>query len=212
MEVAVESTIPVSLDVRAVIPLSETQLVDPVQTLGLLFEPLAIGLHNLPNSFPEAGDFISALGDRGTKSFADRLSELLLDTEGNGFNSQKYDAWEGYSQTAGLNYDLVSEAFPPENQAVETGINVPGGIPALDAEIRPGVYDADGNFIPRDSGAQSAVDLPNYTWDGSFATHYEMAQQEGESAPEPDSQSVPDSESTPTESGNADILPTPTSP
>src|SRR5436190_2036294 len=51
LDVPVQQSVPVSLDVRAVIPVNQTQLHDPINNLGLLFEPLAIGLTNLPNNF-----------------------------------------------------------------------------------------------------------------------------------------------------------------
>ena len=78
--VPVRERLDVALDVRAVIPLSETQLADPIQTLGLLFEPLAVGLHNLPDDFDAAGNTIAQI-IRGEK----RLENFdLLATNGQG--------------------------------------------------------------------------------------------------------------------------------
>ena len=51
----------VSLDVRAVIPLSQTQLHDPMNNLRLVFEPIVRALYNLPNNFGDAGQMVSAV-------------------------------------------------------------------------------------------------------------------------------------------------------
>lgn len=160
-----ETEIPVNLDVRAVIPISETQLADPISTLGLLFEPLALGLHNLPNNFGEAGDFATQIIEN-EEPFGEFLTVFLLDENGNGFNTQAYIPWAGYSRTAGVNYPLFGVPFPPENRPLQTGLVEPGGIPALDQLVRPEVYDEEGNLISEFS-AQAIV--PIYTYDGTMA-------------------------------------------
>ena len=137
LNVPVDERLDVSLDVRAVIPISETQLTDPIETLGLLFEPLAIGLHNLPSDFNEAGSLVS-------KILAGEPINLLAVDGSGGINSQPYEAWQGYSRTAGLNYTLFSEPFPPDNVPLRTGLVPPGGIPALDEQIRPDLYASGG--------------------------------------------------------------------
>lgn len=131
LDVAVDQPLPVALDVRAVIPLQETQLHDVAENLRLLFEPLARGLHNLPSDFKEAGQLA---GDvlRGD------LPNLLVE------NDYSLAPWPGYSVTAGLGYDLYTEPVPLINRPVETGIVTVGGIPALDEQLRPEIYEAGG--------------------------------------------------------------------
>lgn len=177
MEVQLTTDIPVDLDVRAVIPLSETQLIDPINQLGLLFEPLAIGLHNLPNNFSEAGEFAAFLlaGDQP-------LDDMLLSTDGAGFNAEAYDPWLGFSRTAGLGYeDLMGQTYPPELRPANTGIVVEGGIPALDALLqnRSSLYE-NGNtpqtFSVQAANQAQAAGIPSYTYDGTMAEQYEAVQ------------------------------------
>jgi hypothetical protein len=177
LNVPVNQDLDISLDVRAVIPLRETQLIDPINQLGLLFEPLSIGLWNLPDDFSEAGDFAGQIlgGDKS-------LEALLLSTDGSGFNPDPYDPWTGYSRTAGLNYPLFTETYPLDAQAVDTGIVVNGGIPALDALLpeRQAIYASDGN--PQTANAQALQNLqsdPNInpaTYNGSMAEYYNNVQ------------------------------------
>ncbi|MDX2078856.1 MAG: hypothetical protein SFZ02_20650 [bacterium] len=122
--------VPVSLDVRAVIPLRETQLHDVAQNLRLLFEPLAVGLTNLPDDFGEA---VTLVGD----VFAGRAN-LLKE------NEYTLQPWPGYSMTAGYGYDLITVPSPEESRPLQTGIVPLGGIPFLDDDIRPELY-ANGN-------------------------------------------------------------------
>lgn len=145
LDVPIDQTLDVALDVRAVIPLSETQLHDPIETLGLLFEPLAIALHNLPNSFGDIPGFVG--------SITDDWQVALFNTEGRGFNAQPYQPWQGYSRTAGLNYTLHTELAPAENIPVQTQIVPLGGIPFLDSIIRDHLY-LDGG-TPRDANEQA---------------------------------------------------------
>ncbi len=130
LPVEVRDTLPVSLDVRAVIPLQNTQLHDVAENLRLLFEPLAVGLTNLPGDFAEVGPFLGDL-------FAGKVN--LLDA-----NAYTAQPWPGFSTTAGYGYpdDLLTSPVPPENVPVQTGIVPLGGIPALDEQLRPEVYTA----------------------------------------------------------------------
>src|SRR5690606_21963528 len=120
----------VALDVRAVIPLQQTQLHDVATNLRLLFEPLAVSLSNLPGDFAEAGVFATQL----VSGTAPNLLEP----------SEEFDPWPGFSRTAGLNYELFGESVPGPNRPVETGIVQRGGIPLLDEMTRPEVYDQGG--------------------------------------------------------------------
>lgn len=118
--------VPVSLDVRAVIPLRETQLHDVAQNLRLLFEPLAIGLTNLPDDFGEAVTFVGdVLAGR-----ANLLKE----------NDYTRQPWPGYSITAGYGYELINIPMPASSRPIRTGIVPVGGIPFLDDDIRPELY------------------------------------------------------------------------
>ncbi len=60
-DATVSLAVPVDLKVRAVIPLSQTQLHDPVDNLRLLFEPLVRALGNLPDDFSQVGPFVSQI-------------------------------------------------------------------------------------------------------------------------------------------------------
>jgi hypothetical protein len=157
LEVPVDQELDVSLDVRAVIPLNQTQLHDPVDNLRLVFEPIVRALYNLPGNFNEAGQMASDL-------FAGRPINLLVE------NEYSRNPWPGFSRTAGLNYQLANEPVPPENQPLDTGIVIEGGIPALDEQLRPEIYQEGG---PDDVNAQAqqaiAQDVPAYNFDGSYA-------------------------------------------
>lgn len=216
LAVGLSTDIPVELDVRAVIPLSETQLNDPIQQLGLLFEPLAIGLHNLPNDFSQAGAFAANLlaGDQP-------LDQLLLSTDGTGFNAEAYDPWRGFSQTAGVGYEnLMSQSYPLALRPIETGIVVPGGIPALDALLPDrAVYYQNGQ-TPATVNAFSAqalttTGIPAYTYDGTMAEIYNTSQggisQSVESAIIPQTNGTTgQTNSTNTNNAGSGIIPTPT--
>lgn len=179
LAITLNTEVPVNLDVRAVIPLSETQLNDPIRQLGLLFEPLAIGLHNLPNDFSEAGVFA---GDLVTnrENLAQWLTTSLLSTGANeGFNAEAYDAWDGFSQTAGVGYEgLMSQAYPQSLRPVQTGLVVPGGIPALDALLpeRQNLYQNDST--PEDinnailQNFAQTTGIPTYNFDGNFGVQF----------------------------------------
>jgi hypothetical protein len=150
-----DQQLPVNLDVRAVIPLNQTQLHDPFENLRLMFEPLAVALHNLPDGFNEVPGFV---GD-------------VLDSDGVNLlapNAYSVDPWTGFSRTAGIGYSLGGEAVPPANVAFETGLVPLGGIPLLDQLVRPGVWDAGG---PQQINAQAGATLtqqgvPNWSYNG----------------------------------------------
>lgn len=173
-----EPALPVSLDVRAVIPLKETQLADPIRNLALLFEPLAIALHNLPKDFNQAGEVIGQIL-RGEKQLSDFN---LLATDGSGgINSAPYVPWAGYSLTAGYGYTLFNQPVPQPNQPVPTGFVPAGGIPFLDAQLpdRQGIYagggtPADVNAAASASMAAKGID-PVY-YNGTMAEYYKNIQ------------------------------------
>jgi hypothetical protein len=143
LAINLSTTIPVDLDVRAVIPLEGTQLHDVANNLRLLFEPLARGLENLPNDFGGAAQMVGdALGGRPPNLLAE--------------SQYSQNPWPGFSQTAGLNYTLADEPWPLANQPVETGIVSVGGIPALDEQLRPEVWQAGG---PEAVNAQAQVQM-----------------------------------------------------
>ncbi|MDQ7033667.1 MAG: hypothetical protein Q9P01_02180 [Anaerolineae bacterium] len=74
--------------------------------------------------------------DRDTNVlWGDHLSNLLMATDGSGFNSLPYDPWTGYSRTAGLGYTGAGLDYVDDFEAMETGLIAPGGIPALDAQL-----------------------------------------------------------------------------
>lgn len=165
LEVGLKTEIPVSLDVRAVIPIKETQLTDPIQTLQLLFEPLALGLHNLPGDFNEAGGMI-------TRVFEGKPIDLLATDGTGGINDQAYTGWYGYSMTAGLNYPLANEPAPPQNVPQATGLEPLGGIPILDENLawRRDLYTDDNtplqNNINQMNNLIAQGVLPENTWNG----------------------------------------------
>ena len=153
LNVPIDEELDVALDVRAVIPLSQTQLHDVADNLRLLFEPLAVALDNLPGDFNEAGVFASQIVN-GT-------APNLLEP------SAQFDPWPGFSRTAGLNYDLFAESVPGRNRPVETSIVQRGGIPALDEQIRPQVYAQGG---PETVNAQAVDEMSRR---GVSPVHYD---------------------------------------
>jgi hypothetical protein len=159
LDVPINQTLPISLDVRAVIPLEMTQLDDPIQNLRLLFDPLTRALYNLPGNFGEAGQLIGNV-------LAGQPVNLLAD------NAYTADPWAGFSRTAGLGYDLSFEQVPARNRPVETGIVPEGGIPGLDSQVRPEVWNAGG---PESVNAQAAATMSGmgidpYYYNGGYAT------------------------------------------
>ncbi|PJF26589.1 MAG: hypothetical protein CUN53_07265 [Phototrophicales bacterium] len=160
LDVPVDEELDIALDVRAVIPISETQLHDPINNLRLLFEPIVRILDNLPADFDQAGAFVGDL-------LAGRMPDLLAETE------YSRDPWVGFSQTAGVGYTLGDEPWPMLNQPVTTGIVQLGGIPALDEGIRPDLY---ANGTPDEINRRAFDDMtglgvPAYFYDGSYATY-----------------------------------------
>ncbi len=156
LTVPVDQQIDVSMDVRAVIPLNQTQLHDPIDNLRLVFEPIARALYNLPNNFGEAGQMVGDL-------LAGKTVDLMAESD------YSRDPWTGYSRTAGLNYDLASEPVPMQNRPVDTGIVITGGIPALDELLRPDVYQNGGPAaVNKQAEERLAADVPGYNFDGSY--------------------------------------------
>jgi hypothetical protein len=170
LNVPVRERLDVALDVRAVIPLAQTQLADPIENLSLLFEPLAIGLHNLPRDFNQLFLLIGKL----------RMGEPinLLATDGTGgINPEPYVAWPGYSQTAGLNYALINLPVPLQNLPIQTGIVPPGGVPLLDSLLpaRAGLYANDQTPLANNAQAVGNMDakgIPPVTYNGQMFNQY----------------------------------------
>lgn len=148
----------VTMDVRAVIPLNQTQLADPVNNLELLFNPLTRVLGNLPSDFNQAGQFAGNI-------FSGNLPNLLADTP------YTLNPWPGFSQTAGLNYPFSQMSFPQANVPQFTGIVPLGGIPGLDSQLRPQLY-ANG-LTPAQVNLQAqqaaaAAGLPPESYNGTY--------------------------------------------
>lgn len=151
-----DQQLPVNLDVRAVIPLNQTQLHDPFENLRLMFEPLAVALHNLPNGFNEVPGFVAnALDSDGINLLAP--------------NAYSIDPWVGFSRTAGIGYSLGGEPVPPANLPYQTGLVPLGGIPLLDQLLRPEIWNAGGpgavNAQARENLAQQGV--PDWSYNGA---------------------------------------------
>lgn len=158
-DVTVSLDVPVDLKVRAVIPLNQTQIHDPVENLRLLFEPIVRALGNLPGDFGQVGPFVSQV-------LSGNPPNLLAETP----YSQK--PWPGYSTTAGTNYALSNAEIPAGNLTSSTGIVPIGGIPALDAGIRPDLYQ--NGSTPASLNAQTIANLLSMglnpaAFDGSYA-------------------------------------------
>lgn len=171
LDVPIDQPLDISMDVRAVIPLGQTQLHDVADNLRLLFEPLAVALDNLPDNFNEAGMFVNQI----VAGTAPNLLEARAD----------FDPWPGFSRTAGLNYDLFGEVVPGANRPVETGIVQQGGIPLLDEQIRPEVY-AQGS--PDEINAQAQAEMqrrgiPSIFFNGGVGEYVIEAQQRAADAP-----------------------------
>ncbi|MDZ4765600.1 MAG: hypothetical protein SGI73_13700 [Chloroflexota bacterium] len=160
IDVPIDEQLDISLDVRAIIPLSETQLHDPINNLRLLFEPLVRGLGNLPDDFNEAGQLVSDI-------LGGNAPNLLVDTP------YSLDPWIGYSRTAGVGYTLGEESRPMLNNPVETGVVQPGGIPALDEQLRPDLYAEGGpdEVNQRAFEDMTGLGVPAYFYDGSYSAY-----------------------------------------
>ncbi len=156
LDVTVADTLPVALDVRAVIPLEETQLFDVAKSLQLLFEPLAVGLYNLPEDWAGAIELVGEVLN-GT-------ANLLVP------NDFSLRPWPGFSRSAGYNYplDLLTAPVPPNNVAVETGLVPLGGIPLLDEQIRPDLYRDGSNPAAYNAQVEAGIGIPAPYYDGSY--------------------------------------------
>ncbi len=157
LDVPVDQELDIALDVRAVIPINQTQLHDPINNLRLVFEPLIRGLYNLPDDYNQALALAQAVMNGESVN-------LLED------NDYSRRPWPGYSLTAGLGYQLGSEPVPPGNLPVNTGIVPQGGIPALDEQLRPDVYTQGGPDTINALAAQSlaAQNVPDWLFDGTY--------------------------------------------
>ena len=157
LNVPVNQSLDIELDVRAVIPIRETQLHDALLNLQLLFEPLVIGLANLPDNFDEAGPFITGL-------LSGNPPDLLA-------HADLPDPWPGYSRTAGLGYALGSEPVPLPNRPLATGLVPPGGIPSADALLREDIYAQGGPGAVNERAAAAMLErgVPLAYFDGSYA-------------------------------------------
>ncbi len=142
LNVGVDEMMPVELDVRAVIPLEETQLHDVADNLRLLLEPFAVALHNLPDDFGGAFSL-------GRDVLVGDAPDLLAP------NDYSRSPWPGYSMTAGLGYNLYNEPIPADNLPIRTGIVPPGGISALDEQLRPELYQQGGPHVINQQAQQS---------------------------------------------------------
>lgn len=162
LPVEVRDSIPVELDVRAVIPLEETQLYDVARSLQLMFEPLAVALTNLPQDWGEAFSFA---GDVISGNSPDLLAA----------NSFSQRPWPGFSRTAGLNYplSLLTAPIPPENVPLDTGIVPMGGIPLLDEQIRPDIYERGGPAAVN-ATAEFTSPAQGVYWNGNYGEYREM--------------------------------------
>ncbi len=157
--VPVRDSIAVDLQVRAVIPLNQTQLRDPIENLRLTLEPIVRVLYNLPENYGEVPGFIGQV-------FSDNPPDLLSDEP-----EYVRNPWPGYSITAGLNYPYLFEPVPPENLPLPTGIIPLGGIPALDEGLRPEYYAGDSDPAAVNAQAEqnlSAQGVPEQAYDGSM--------------------------------------------
>ncbi len=164
LNVPVNQMLDVELDVRAVIPLAQTQLNDPIQNLRLVFNPLNDALYNLPNNIGQAVGYVGRAVSGETINFLDP-------------NFTVPDPWLGFSSTAGLNYNLAFEPVPALNNPVSTGIIPPGGIRVLDEQVRADVYA--NNDDPDAINAQAATVLdaqaiPPYVYDGTYSEWLEQ--------------------------------------
>lgn len=159
LNVPVDEMLDIALDVRAVIPINQTQLHDPINNLRLTFEPIARALYNLPGNWDETIAMVNEITAGGQ---VDLLAE----------NNYSRSPWPGYGQTAGVGYTLSGEAWPSQNVPLETGIVEQGGIPALDQGVRPNLYAADAN--PDQINAQARAQMASqgieaFTFDGTYA-------------------------------------------
>ncbi|PJF40834.1 MAG: hypothetical protein CUN54_03800 [Phototrophicales bacterium] len=154
MMVALNTEVPVELDVRAVIPLQETQLHDPVENLQLLFEPLTRALYNLPDGFDEVPSFVGdVVGGNGPD---------LMSAD----NEYTQNPWPGYSRTAGVGYEHFDETGP--FGSFGTGIVTVGGIPVLDELIRPELYE--NNDTPQDRNERATQEMNSLGVEAQFFT------------------------------------------
>jgi len=155
--VPVDERLDIALDVRAVIPVNQTQLHDPINNLRLTFEPLIRALYNAPNNLSETFALVQG-------ALSGQPINLLADSP------YSIDPWPGYSQTAGVGYTLGTQPWPVNNLPVTTGIVSVGGIPILDQQTRPDLYAQGGPAALNQQAISdlSARGLPSHYFDGSY--------------------------------------------
>jgi len=168
LNVMVEDTLPVALDVRAIIPIEDTQLHDVATSLRLVLEPIAVGMVNLPNNFGEA---FTMIGD----VLGGNPPNLLAP------NAYSLKPWQGFSRTAGLNYplELLTAPVPQPNVPIYTGIVPIGGIPLLDETVRPQLYDGDNT--PASMNAQilgMITQIPAIFYNGQYGDYRRQVRQD----------------------------------
>jgi hypothetical protein len=209
LDVPVDEVIPVNLDVRAVIPLEETQLHDPFDNLRYTFEPIILALDNLPNDFPSAISFGNLVLFGQPPNLFDMDGSQYLESP-----------WPGFSRTAGLGYELSGESQAlntpgdsPEAlfgaqaaggnapNVIDTGIVALGGIPALDQFVRPDLY-ANGQS-PEDINAEITAELDSF---GIPSSSYIGVGDDAATLPTPPPSNVGDS----ADSGTGDAIGGPT--
>ncbi len=95
--VPVDTTLPVNLDVRALIPIQETQLHDPLQNLRALLEPYVNAMENLPDS--AAGGWALL-----TRVLNGDAPDLFAPAPGG------HNVWPGYAFPAGEGYESPADA------------------------------------------------------------------------------------------------------
>jgi hypothetical protein len=172
LNVPVEEELDVALDVRAVIPLRDTQLHDAFVNLQLLFDPIVRALWSpqLPDNFGEIPDLVSTV--------LSGESINLLEVPPDDPNHLINNPWPGFSQTAGVGYDLFTEPIPPDHVRLQTGIVPQGGMPFLDEQIRPEIWAQGGPEAINDSARQQLQQqvVPAQTYDGGMAAFFEAVQ------------------------------------
>jgi hypothetical protein len=156
--VPVEEMLDIALDVRAVIPVAQTQLHDPINNLRLTFEPIARALYNLPGDWSGAITMVNDI-------VAGAPVNLLAD------NPYSQAPWPGYGQTAGVGYTLGALPWPEANIPIETGIVPVGGIPALDEPLRADIHAQGGPADVNDAARANmdALGISPYTYSGAYA-------------------------------------------
>lgn len=196
LNVPVDEQLDVALDVRAVIPLNQTQLRDPVAALENTVGPLSALVWDLPDDFYNLGYRAGAAlrGDTDDPSYDpdpfDYRRPVRTDLNNDGIIEDheviyvEYDPWPGFSMTAGLGYDLMDIRTPRDNVAQATGIIPPGGLPVLDEQWRRELLagNTPAQINEEAIAALQAAGVPMYTYDGSLWQRWLTLQAEADEA------------------------------